>query len=87
MTTCTCVTFLGSSHNWNTLFLGQNAVADIISERYDVRKEELLLDTSDEKNRNIASVGVRMALAETEIVEETKNFLENNGVSLAAFEV
>ncbi|CAG7830076.1 unnamed protein product [Allacma fusca] len=76
----------GSSHNWNSLFLGQNAVAEIIADKYDVRKEELLLDNNDEKSRNIASVGVRMALAETEIVTETKKFLETHGVCLDAFE-
>jgi len=29
----------GSSHNWNTLFLGQNAVADAIASRYNTTKE------------------------------------------------
>lgn len=32
----------GSSHNWNTLFLGANAVADAIANTYDTTKEKLL---------------------------------------------
>jgi multiple RNA-binding domain-containing protein 1 len=30
-----------SSHNWNTLFLGQNAVADLIAETYNTTKEKV----------------------------------------------
>ena len=32
----------GSSHNWNTLFLGQNAVADAIASNYNTTKEKVL---------------------------------------------
>jgi hypothetical protein len=32
----------GSSHNWNTLFLGQNAVADAIANRYNTTKEKVM---------------------------------------------
>ncbi|GFR09679.1 probable RNA-binding protein 19 [Trichonephila clavata] len=69
----------GSSHNWNILFLGMNAVADIIAEKYKVPKSQLLSGDSKE------SVGVRMALAETEMVLESRNFLIKNGVQLDAF--
>jgi len=33
----------GSSHNWNTLFLGQNAVADAIACRYNTTKEKVII--------------------------------------------
>lgn len=69
----------GSSHNWNILFLGMNAVADIISEKYNVEKSKLLSGDSKE------SLAVRMALAETEMVMENRNFLIKNGVHLDAF--
>lgn len=46
----------------------------------------MLLDKNDEHDDRLASVGVRMALAETEIVSETKKFLEDNGVCLDAFD-
>uniref|UniRef100_T1J2T6 RRM domain-containing protein n=1 Tax=Strigamia maritima TaxID=126957 RepID=T1J2T6_STRMM len=55
----------GSGHNWNTLFLGTNAVANAMVEH---------------------SVAVRMALGETQLVNETRKFLEKNGVHLAAFD-
>jgi len=32
-----------SSHNWNTLFLGANAVATLMAERYDTTKQQVLL--------------------------------------------
>lgn len=31
----------GLSHNWNSLFLGQNAVADIIAKTYNTTKENV----------------------------------------------
>ncbi|GBL94938.1 putative RNA-binding protein 19 [Araneus ventricosus] len=69
----------GSSHNWNILFLGKNAVADVIAAKYNVEKSKLLSGDSKE------SVAVRMALAETEMVMESRNFLTKNGVQLDAF--
>nr|XP_050028787.1 probable RNA-binding protein 19 [Dermacentor andersoni] len=69
----------GRSHNWNTLFLGANALADVIAERYATSKQELLGTETGE------SVAVRMALGETQVVAETREFLESNGVVLDAF--
>lgn len=69
-----------SSHNWNTLFLGANAVADVVASNYNTTKEHLLMENS--KN---TSVAVRLALGETQLVAETKSFLETNGVYLDAF--
>ncbi|EZA55442.1 hypothetical protein DMN91_001735 [Ooceraea biroi] len=70
----------GSSHNWNTLFLGQNAVANAIASRYNTTKEKLLEDGS-----NGMSAAVKLALGETQLVQDTKHFLEENGVCLDAF--
>ncbi|XP_038209851.1 probable RNA-binding protein 19 [Zerene cesonia] len=69
-----------SSHNWNTLFLGANAVADVVAANYNTTKEQLLNDN----NKN-TSAAVRLALGETQLVAETKSFLEANGVYLDAF--
>ena len=33
----------GSSHNWNTLFLGASAVAELMSDQYNVEKRDVLL--------------------------------------------
>ncbi|XP_028162960.1 probable RNA-binding protein 19 [Ostrinia furnacalis] len=69
-----------SSHNWNTLFLGANAVADVVAAAYSTTKEQLLTET----NKN-TSAAVRLALGETQLVAETRKFLETNGVYLDAF--
>ncbi|CAG0884800.1 unnamed protein product [Darwinula stevensoni] len=68
-----------SSHNWNALFLGPNAVADIMAETYKTSKLKVL----DPEGKG--SVGVRLALGETQIVAQTREFLLNNGVVLDAF--
>lgn len=71
----------GSAHNWNTLFLGGDAVANILAKKYGTSKEQVLDSTSGEM-----SAAVRLALGETEIVMEMKRFLEDNDVVLDAFD-
>ncbi|KAJ8285605.1 hypothetical protein GJAV_G00028760 [Gymnothorax javanicus] len=68
-----------SSHNWNTLFLGGNAVADAIAEKYNTTKSQVL----DHENRG--SLAVRMALGETQIIQETRQFLLDNHICLDSF--
>ncbi|XP_054905016.1 probable RNA-binding protein 19 [Poeciliopsis prolifica] len=68
-----------SSHNWNSLFLGTSAVADAIAEKYNTTKSHVL----DHESKG--SVAVRMALGETEIVQETRKFLLDNSVCLDSF--
>ena len=34
--------FVFSSHNWNALFLGANAVADVLAEKYEAEKRKIL---------------------------------------------
>ncbi|GAU91865.1 hypothetical protein RvY_04042-2 [Ramazzottius varieornatus] len=67
-------------HSWNSLFLGVNSVMDIMAQRYKVSKNEIL-----ETNAGGQSAAVKVALGETQIVKETKEFLEENGVKLEAF--
>lgn len=71
----------GLLHNWNTLFLGLNAVADAVAKRYSTTKENLLVD----QESNGMSAAVKLALGETQLIHDTKNFLEENGVCLDAF--
>lgn len=70
-----------SSHNWNALFVNMNAISDVISEKYDIKKSKLLMD-----NNSSESAAVRMALAETQIVNEIKDFLVGQGVKISAFD-
>ncbi|KAH8259063.1 hypothetical protein KR038_012169 [Drosophila bunnanda] len=66
---------------WNTLFLGANAVAEILAKQFKTTKERIL-DTND----GGSSAAVRLALGETQIVIEMKRFLEAEGVRLNAFD-
>ena len=70
----------GSSHNWNTLFLGAQAVAEVMSDKYNVDKQEVLLASGS------ISAATRLALGETQIVDDTRKFLESEGVKLDVFE-
>ncbi|XP_071789462.1 probable RNA-binding protein 19 [Asterias amurensis] len=69
----------GSSHNWNSLFIGADAVAEAIAQKYQTTKSQVL---DAETGRSLA---VRMALGETQIVAETRQFLLDNGVALNSF--
>lgn len=71
----------GSAHNWNTLFMGANAVAEVMSKTYGKSKEEVLDSSTGGTN-----AAVRLALGETQIVLEMKKFLEGHGVRLEAFD-
>ncbi|XP_070204200.1 probable RNA-binding protein 19 isoform X2 [Littorina saxatilis] len=68
-----------SSHNWNTLFLSSNAVATAMATKYQTDKSHILDDSGK------GSLGVRMALGETQLVQETRQFLLENGVALDSF--
>ncbi len=77
----------GSSHNWNTLFLGSSAVADVMAKNYSVDKSKVLLETEEEgRRKGSQSAAVRLALGETQLVSETRKFLEEEGFCLEAFE-
>ena len=56
--------------------IGTNAVAEAISEKYGVTKRKVL------DSNTSSSLAVRMALAETEIVRDTKEFLEKQGINM-----
>lgn len=59
--------------------LGSSAVADVLAKKLEVDKSEIL--TASGKG----SVGVRMALGETQVVRETREFLVSSGVQLDSF--
>ncbi|XP_028400283.1 probable RNA-binding protein 19 isoform X2 [Dendronephthya gigantea] len=66
-------------HNWNALFLGVNAVAEIMADRYKSNKSDVL----DVQSKG--GLALRMALGETQVVAETREFLMSHGVKLDAF--
>ncbi|KAA0183689.1 hypothetical protein HAZT_HAZT006917 [Hyalella azteca] len=69
----------GSWHNWNTLFISSADVVEIMAKKYNKTKEQIL------DNEGPQSAAVTVALGETQIVDETRRFLEDNGVSVDAF--
>ncbi|KAJ1649931.1 Multiple RNA-binding domain-containing protein 1 [Dispira simplex] len=64
--------------NWNSMYMSQDAVLESIAERLNVQKEEIL-------DPSASNAAVRVALAETHIINETKQFLEEHGLVLNAF--
>ncbi|CAF1389231.1 unnamed protein product [Rotaria sordida] len=69
-----------SEQNWNTLFLSSNVIAEIMAERYGLDKSSIA--NSTKKNDSLA---VRLAVGETQIIHETRQFLIDNGVKLDSF--
>ncbi|KAL7901974.1 hypothetical protein HDV63DRAFT_395140 [Trichoderma sp. SZMC 28014] len=67
-----------SVFNWNSLYMSQDAVNASVAARLGVSKSEVLDPTS-------ADAGVKQAIAETTIIQDTKAFFASNGVDLDAF--
>ncbi|KAH8883887.1 hypothetical protein GQ53DRAFT_423245 [Thozetella sp. PMI_491] len=64
--------------NWNTLFMSQDAVNTAMADRLGVSKSDLL-DPTD------ASVAVKQAVAETQVIQEARAYFLSHGVDLNAF--
>ncbi|KAJ7771000.1 hypothetical protein DFH07DRAFT_804474 [Mycena maculata] len=69
----------GKEFNWSMLYMNSDAVASSIADRMQISKSEIL---NPEGSDNAA---VKLALAETHIIQETKSYLELQGVLLDAF--
>ncbi|KAL3284900.1 hypothetical protein HHI36_019035 [Cryptolaemus montrouzieri] len=67
------------SHNWNALFLGHDAVAEVVADSFGTTKEAVIGPD------NKGSAAVRLALGETQIVTQTRKYLEQEGVVLDVF--
>ncbi|KAI1749655.1 RNA recognition domain-containing protein [Xylaria castorea] len=64
--------------SWNSLYMSQDAVNTSVADRLGVSKSELLDPTSSD-------AGVKQALAESEIIQDTKAYFAANGVNLDSF--
>lgn len=67
-----------SSTNWNTFFIGENTLAEAMASTYKTTKENVLDDAK-------SGTAVRLALGETQIVNQIQEFLEENEVCLESF--
>eukprot|EP00475_Leptophrys_vorax_P038150 TRINITY_DN6675_c0_g1_i1.p1 TRINITY_DN6675_c0_g1~~TRINITY_DN6675_c0_g1_i1.p1 ORF type:complete len:780 (-),score=284.79 TRINITY_DN6675_c0_g1_i1:76-2361(-) len=73
---------------WNSLFLRTDTVLDAVASRYGVTKSDIVNPIAqDDEEGNKVPVAVRVALAETQLLTETRNFLLENGISPNAFTV
>jgi multiple RNA-binding domain-containing protein 1 len=68
-----------SDYNWNSLFMGSNSVADAMTARLGVEKAAML-----GREAEGGSMAVRLALGETQILNETRQVLGDEGVSIDA---
>ncbi|KAI9486704.1 MAG: hypothetical protein EXX96DRAFT_516924 [Benjaminiella poitrasii] len=68
----------GNDFNWNSLYMSADAIAESIADRLGVSKSDVLNAEADNQ-------AVRLALAETQIVNETKEFFEKHGIVLDSF--
>jgi multiple RNA-binding domain-containing protein 1 len=66
---------------WNASFLRSDAVVDALAERMNVKKGDIL----DREERS-GDIAVRLALAETAIIQENREYFEAEGVDLSALE-
>lgn len=66
--------------SWNSMYLNSNTIMEVISSKLGVKTSEIL----DVESGNMA---VRVALAETEVLEDTKQWLERQGVSIDVLDV
>ncbi|CAK9299844.1 unnamed protein product [Gordionus sp. m RMFG-2023] len=73
------------TQNWNSLFVDSAAIANVMATKYKVDKRELYgnnLEENDIQSKKKSSSAVKLALGETEVVNEMKTFLIENGVRL-----
>ncbi|KAH7925005.1 RNA-binding domain-containing protein [Leucogyrophana mollusca] len=68
----------GREFNWSMLYMNSDAVASSIADRMNIAKADILNPESD-------NAAVKLALAETHVIQETKSYLESQGVVLASF--
>lgn len=72
----------GKDFNWSMLYMAPDAVASSIADRLGVSKSDILNPGADGGPDNAA---VRLALAETRIIQETKEFFAQEGINVEAF--
>jgi multiple RNA-binding domain-containing protein 1 len=70
---------LDDDTSWNSLFLNPNTVMEYVAQEYGITKNDLL-------NREVENPAVKIAVAETKILNETKEWLQENGVNMKVFD-
>jgi len=68
-----------NERSWNLLFTSANASAEAMAKGLGIDKRDLLAKDAE-------GLGIRLALGETHVVQETKKWLEKEGIALEAFD-
>ncbi|KAG9316576.1 hypothetical protein JVU11DRAFT_2629 [Chiua virens] len=71
-------TTAGREFNWSMLYMNSDAVVSSIADRLNIPKADIL-------NPESSNAAVKLALAETHVIQETKSYLESQGVILSSF--
>ncbi|KAJ3710720.1 hypothetical protein C8R42DRAFT_729164 [Lentinula raphanica] len=74
----------GKDFIWSMLYMNSDAVASSIADRMNLSKADILNPDSEDPTSS-TNPAVKLALAETHIINETKAYLEANGVVLSSF--
>ncbi|KAJ8075742.1 Multiple RNA-binding domain-containing protein 1 [Marasmius tenuissimus] len=74
----------GKDFNWSMLYMNSDAVASSIADRMAISKASIINPEPD-SSESTTNPAVKLALAETHIINETKAYLESNGVVLSSF--
>ena len=70
-----------SAYNWSTFYIDENQVANVMQERHGVDKLELMNDS-----KKGFSANVKMAMASTNLTQETTKWLESHGLKKTIYE-
>lgn len=65
--------------NWNSLFLNPNTILQKMAEKFGLQKKDIL-------GKDVEDGAVRLALCEAEVLQETRAYLESQGIELDVFE-
>ncbi|KAF8549405.1 hypothetical protein OG21DRAFT_1470054 [Imleria badia] len=68
----------GREFNWSMLYMNSDAVVSSIADRLSIPKADIL-------NPESSNAAVKLALAETHVIQETKSYLESQGVIISSF--
>ncbi|KAJ3918033.1 hypothetical protein F5877DRAFT_90909 [Lentinula edodes] len=79
-----CKTMAGKEFNCSMLYINSHAVASSSADHMNISKADILNPDSDELSSS-TNPAVKLAFAETHILNETKAYLESNGVVLVSF--
>ncbi|PWN45247.1 RNA-binding domain-containing protein [Ceraceosorus guamensis] len=77
----------GKEFNWGMLYMSADAVASSVAQRLGIEKAQVVgADWDADGGSKGLGPAVKLALAETRVIQETKAFLEREGIDVEAFE-